>query len=51
MDRVTWLGVACTGLGLVGYLVGVLTPYPGRELTIVAVLVGVTLLSVGGAIP
>ncbi|MFB6105292.1 MAG: hypothetical protein ABEJ57_09495 [Halobacteriaceae archaeon] len=51
MDRIAWLGSVCTGLGLVGYGLGVVVGYPGRELAIVAVLVGVTILAIGGGVP
>lgn len=49
MDRVTAAGVLCTGLALAGYAAGLATPYPGRGLTLAGVLVGLTLLLVGGA--
>lgn len=45
MDRA--LGAALTGVGALGYLAGVLAPYPGRALSLPAVMVGVALLAVG----
>jgi hypothetical protein len=48
MQRLALLGVVCTALAVVGYAVGVTTPYPGRELTLVGVMVGTTLLFLGG---
>lgn len=49
MDRLVLLGAGCTALALLGYVVGVLVPYPGRALSIAGVMVGITILSVGGA--
>jgi hypothetical protein len=40
-------GAALAALGLVGYAVGVAAPYPGRSLSLVGVMVGVTLWAVG----
>lgn len=48
MNRPTLLGAVCTGLSLVGYVLGVLAPYVGRSLTVTGVLVGLTLIAVGG---
>jgi len=48
MQRLALLGVLCTAVALVGYAVGTTTPYPGRELTLVGVMVGTTLLFLGG---
>jgi hypothetical protein len=48
MDRTRQVGTAVAALGTVGYVVGVLAPYPGRSATIVGVMVGVTLAVVGG---
>ncbi|WP_266076478.1 hypothetical protein [Haladaptatus caseinilyticus] len=42
-------GVALTNLGLVGYLVGVSTPYPGRAFSITGVMVGITLVAIANA--
>jgi hypothetical protein len=46
MDRA--LGAALTGAGALGYLAGVLAPYPGRALSLPAVMIGVALLAAGG---
>lgn len=39
----TRLGLGLAGLGVVGYAVGVVTTYPGRALSIAAVMIGLTL--------
>jgi hypothetical protein len=48
MDRVVAAGVALTVLGLLGYVAGVLAPYPGRAFSVTGVMVGLTLVAVGG---
>jgi hypothetical protein len=48
MDRVVAAGIALTVLGLVGYAVGVAAPYPGRAFSVTGVMVGLTLVAVGG---
>jgi hypothetical protein len=48
MDRVVVAGVALTVLGLLGYVVGVFAPYPGRAFSVTGVMVGLTLVAVGG---
>jgi hypothetical protein len=48
MDRVVAAGVALTVLGLLGYVVGVFAPYPGRAFSVTGVMVGLTLVAVGG---
>jgi hypothetical protein len=47
MDRVRAAGGAITALSLVGYAVGVVAVYPGREATLAGVMVGLTLVGVG----
>jgi hypothetical protein len=47
MDRTRTAGVALVALGAAGYAAGVVTSYPGRALSVTAVIVGVTLASVG----
>ncbi|MFB6069185.1 MAG: hypothetical protein ABEJ90_04580 [Halobacterium sp.] len=47
MDRTRTAGVALTAVGVAGYVAGVATPYPGRAFSVTAVVVGVTLASVG----
>jgi hypothetical protein len=49
MDRVVAAGAILTIAGLVGYLIGVLAPYPGRGFSLSGIMVGLTLLAVGGA--
>jgi hypothetical protein len=41
-------GIVLTVGGVVGYVVGVLAPYPGRGFSVAGVMVGLTLVSVGG---
>jgi hypothetical protein len=48
MDRVAAVGVALTVAGLVGYAIGVVAPYPGRSFSVTGVMVGLTLVAVGG---
>jgi hypothetical protein len=48
MDRVVAAGIALTVLGLVGYVVGVVAVYPGRAFSVTGVMVGLTLVAVGG---
>lgn len=44
-------GGALTLLGVAGYVLGLLAAYPGRAFSITAVMVGVTLLAIGNAMP
>lgn len=46
MDRTFLAAVALTVLSLVGYVAGVVAPYPGREASIIGILAGVTLAAV-----
>ncbi|AHG02689.1 hypothetical protein HALDL1_02920 [Halobacterium sp. DL1] len=48
MDRLRALGLAVTAVGVAGYAVGTATPYPGRAFSVTAVIVGITLASIGG---
>lgn len=48
MDRTIGAGLALTGLGALGYLVGVAAAYPGRAFSVTGVMVGITLLAIGG---
>ncbi|WP_232700371.1 hypothetical protein [Halobacterium wangiae] len=48
MDRLRAFGLGLTGVGVAGYLLGIATPYPGRAFSVTAVIVGVTLASIGG---
>lgn len=49
MNRTRSAGVVLTAAGVAGYLAGVATPYPGRAFTVTAVIVGITLASIGGS--
>lgn len=49
MNRVLAAGGGLTVVGLVGYGLGVAQPYPGRALTVTIVMIGVSLVAVGGA--
>jgi hypothetical protein len=47
MERTFVVGAAMVLTGLVGYGVGISTPYPGRELSLVGIMVGITIAAVG----
>lgn len=47
MNRTFGLGAGLTLGGLVGYAVGVAIPYPGRAISVSAVLIGITIAVVG----
>lgn len=47
MNTVSAVGLALAVGGVVGYLAGVVAPYPGRALSLAALMTGVTLLAVG----
>jgi hypothetical protein len=49
MQRTRAVGLALSGAGIAGYAVGAVTPYPGRALSLPAVMVGLALAAVGGA--
>jgi hypothetical protein len=49
MHRVYLLGLALSVGGLVGYLVGLGTAYPGRALSVTVLMVGLTVAAVGHA--
>ena len=48
MDSTRLAGLVLTALALVGYVVGVVAPYPGRSISLTGVMVGLTLAAVGG---
>ncbi|MFB6305359.1 MAG: hypothetical protein ABEH47_09340 [Haloferacaceae archaeon] len=48
MDRTRAIGAVTTALATVGYVLGVLAPYPGRSASLAGVIVGLTLWAVGG---
>ncbi|WP_435318157.1 hypothetical protein [Haloarchaeobius sp. TZWSO28] len=47
MNRTFVAGAALTMLGLVGYGIGVVAPYPGRAFSVTGVMIGLTLAAVG----
>lgn len=51
MNRELVFGAVLTAGGLVGYVLGLFVAYPGRAFAVTAVMVGVTLLAVGGGRP
>lgn len=50
MNRVLALGAVLAIGGLAGYVAGVAVAYPGRSLSVTAVVVGITLLAIGNAV-
>jgi hypothetical protein len=48
MDRVRVLGAGLTLVGLAGYGAGTAIAYEGRALSLTAVMVGLTLVTIGG---
>lgn len=48
MKRLRAVGALVTALGLAGYLVGASVAYTGRAFSVTAVMVGLTLLAIGG---
>ncbi|MFB6116968.1 hypothetical protein [Halosegnis sp.] len=49
MDRIAAVGTLCLLSAVAGYAVGTVQPYPGRELALVGMMVGLSLLFVGDA--
>ena len=47
MNAAMAAGLALTLAGVVGYVVGLTVPYPGRAFSVTGVMVGITLLAVG----
>ncbi|MFC7080366.1 hypothetical protein [Halorussus caseinilyticus] len=47
MDTALVAGGALTAAGLVGYVAGLTSPYPGRAFSVTGVMVGITLLAIG----
>ncbi|MFC6825347.1 hypothetical protein [Halopelagius fulvigenes] len=50
MNRLRAAGIALTVLGVVGYVLGTVEAYPGRSASVIGVMVGVTLYSIGRSI-
>jgi hypothetical protein len=48
MNWTLTVGLVLTAGGLIGYLVGTAHPYPGRAFSVTAVMIGVTIVAVGG---
>jgi len=48
MKRLRAAGLVVTLAGLAGYLAGVSAAYPGRAFSIPVVMVGLTLVAIGG---
>lgn len=49
MNRTLVSGLGLTVLGVVGYVIGLLAPYPGRAFSITGIMVGITLAAVANA--
>ena len=47
MDRTFTVGAGLTVVGVCGYAGGVFVAYPGRALSLTAVMVGITLAAIG----
>ncbi|WP_181861715.1 hypothetical protein [Haloplanus salinus] len=47
MDRTFTVGTGLTAVGVCGYVGGVLVAYPGRALSLTAIMVGITLAAIG----
>jgi hypothetical protein len=47
MNTALSVGLALTAAGLVGYLLGIVAPYPGRAFSVMGMIVGITLLTIG----
>lgn len=46
MPRTRALGLWLSALALLGYAIGVAAPYPGRSVSLVGLMVGVTLYAI-----
>ena len=51
MVRETLLGLGLLAAGLVGYVVGIYVAYPGRALSLTAVMVGLTVVTIARQAP
>ena len=47
MNRLFGIGISLTVVSLAGYLVGVFAPYPGRSVSLVGIMAGITLTAIG----
>lgn len=50
MNRLLAAGLVLTATGLVGYGVGVFVAYEGRAFSVTVVMIGVSLVAVGGTV-
>lgn len=48
MNRMRLGGLVLSLLSLLGYVFGIVAPYPGRSFSITALMVGITLVAIGG---
>ena len=48
MERVRALGLLLTAGGLAAYVAGTVVPYEGRAFSLTALMVGLTLVAIGG---
>ena len=49
MKREFVLGAVLSAVGVAGYVAGIYVAYPGRALSLTAVMIGITLLAIGRA--
>lgn len=49
LNRMLAIGVVLVVIGSAGYLLGITVAYPGRAFSVTAVMVGITLLTIGWA--
>lgn len=49
MNRTLASGLGLTVLSVVGYVIGLLAPYPGRAFSITGIMVGITLAAIANA--
>jgi len=46
MQRTFGAGLLLTALGVLGYVGGLLVPYPGRAFSVTAVMIGITFVAI-----
>ncbi len=49
MNRVRTVGLLLTALSVVGYVIGVEAPYPGRAVSMTGLMVGIALVAMSGS--
>ena len=47
MNTVLLIGMLLTGVGIIGYVIGISMAFPGRAFSVTAVMVGLTLVAIG----